>query len=361
MSLPPILQKFANKNCRDYFENQAPSICSVSCAHYNGFINLSDKSHLDRVFIAESDKRVKSFIFEALFLKCLKNQGLISTGWLYIDYSIGNYAFKLIDERSPISSVDLIIEEQFKKLGFSVTYVKYGASTNNFSASTCHDGVYSDFFDFMQNTYNVGAKVTPSNAKASKPSKSTVGKLSCFLTQEELRTIAISRLFINAYCIPIFEYPPIDIDAFLLIEEELFIVEFKRKYPAKEKVFGCDKHIYRMVNRIKKSNISFLHIILTTPNWDKNYDQIELLEQKNAYIFKESLWLAITLNPSSFAGHLHTQGEDSGMQKGKRTQYQVDVDEFSIIGEGYCFNIMKLNNSNDIPTYSTLEDKRIKT
>lgn len=172
---------------------------------------------------------------------------------------------------------------------------------------------------------------------AGQPPKKAMEYLSA-LDRQAANDLIRSRIFINCF-LELTGGRPFDIDAVCRRDGQLFVAEFKRKYPAANGSFGVDKHLTWLADVLART-APLYHFILEdlAGAGGKHRDPTTALTDQSVE-GPHFRWLGVHLGPgfqAKFSSSLRTSGLDSGQKGGNRKQIAIPKRLFTVLQNGHA-------------------------
>lgn len=320
------------------------TVTAACRAHRSDKIDVSTRSHVARLLESEGHKRVEGFVFEQIFKDTLHNtfeSSALSEGW-YFQFDSKDepsHWFQLVFGTT-LSPTDHFVSEWLRENGASVYRVYFSADSNTFEGHkimASSDVVETMPLASLMHEVTGREAVQPRNYEHINMARqhSAISQIKGRLSDQQMLELGASRIFVNCYLYPWFGKQPMDIDACIVSEGSVIMIEFKRKYPARDLTFGLDEQPHgKLCDWLAEKDGDFAHVILVSPVWDANVSPFHLLgHESDSAPF--ACWLGAFLDDRSFiSGHHSTRGRDSGMLGGHRQQRKLPVGSFVELGTG---------------------------
>ncbi|MCI1151927.1 hypothetical protein [Stenotrophomonas maltophilia] len=328
---------------RSLRNGESPTTCSIAAAFYQKKINCEDPlrtAPAAAYFGAESAKRVSAFVFENLFSNRIAKNHEISTGW-HACRTPGKtnilHWFKLLHFEGQWNSLDQEFSKSLIAQGHSVWRAWFRHDSLFISGIKEKSTVYNAVEFIEKNPFNINSssgRVREMSDGGELPMKALEHLLN--LDRNVLNRIIQSRIFMNCF-LELVTWRPFDVDAVCKSGKEMFVAEFKRKYPSKEEKLGIDQHLIFLADAL--SGICPLHhfILLDSAGRSgKGSDPTSrILGPYNEG--PNFSWLGLSLEPNlqqNYRESLYTTGNDSGQRKGNRKQLAIPLAKFTRLVNG---------------------------
>jgi len=301
---------------------------------------------------SEGIKRIESFIFEASLKQNLRqiappSKAIFSFGW-----SVGfnkdetpAYWFRFQESDDDWNEADQALAlkiSAFSPSDVSIHRITFNNSLNQYFSQSLTKSQWSAPTPVLQMLHSLPLKLPQNSIKNTgedffNEDRYEIAKkwMRKKKFENEIKNISIHRRLINCVIVPTLGRQIVDLDAVVLSSENnLCCLEFKRKYPSEKiKVFGIDEYPHiKIINFLSNLSISMRHLILVSPNWNKDTSPLSMLED----IVNHSRWrwLAATLDPSSIGQtKMKTFGTNSGHSGQPRTQYNIKWPSLYVLQE----------------------------
>jgi hypothetical protein len=349
---------------------------------------------IDNQLSAEGIKRVESFIFEISLKYHLQKTESKPDLHLSFGWSIGfnkqktaAYWFRFQENENDWNEADqaltLRINDDAKRISpdISIHRITFNSDSNSFLSQTYINDHWS-ISDPIEKMLNKLPAKGPSRSIRDTDEEFFDEKryriASYWMRKnefsEEIKKTSLHRRLINCIIVPALGRQIVDLDAVILTQNNsLQCLEFKRKYPSKnKKTFGLDTHPHiELIKTLSLFSIGMRHLILVSPNWDKDYSPLTMLEDNGSH--KHWRWLAANLDSSSIgATQMKTDGKDSGHSGETRTQYNIKWEYLHVLHEGLrlgtegkekLLEFLASGNLSTLPTatFASLQQVRIKS
>lgn len=304
---------------------------------------------------AEGIKRIESFYFEIILTQRLMHSPQpqdpeYSVGWLvgFDRDSNPAYWFRCQENTDDWNAVDQALLERLSrptpgaKFVPRVLRITYYEDLNCFYSSSNIEGQWTNNEKLVSALHNLANKRPARSIRNTREEHfddtryELAVKWLRTLKTEELKKLSIHRHLINAFLAPILGSQIVDIDTLALTRgNELHYIEFKRKYPSKDKKhFGLDIYPHvKLIEYLKERNVFSQHLILVAPFWNKHISPLAMLSKKQNH--DDWRWIAAKLSTTSFGDiDMKTAGTDSGHSDENRKQATIKWSELFVIHEG---------------------------
>lgn len=331
---------------------QQMTVQSVCNAHKDRRLDPKKRNHVLIQLQGEGHKRVESFLFEQIFarsvVQCL-GQTDISFGWFfqYDEKNTPHYWFKLNSSANQWNTCDDVVVTFLSNTGCVIFSINYNDEEREFYAAQYSGSLWQPqqlLTDALMELTGKKAGVRNNQNIMPEVQRKAIDKINTSFSDAELYHLSLSRLLTNCYLIPWFDRQPMDIDVCCQVNNQIYFLEFKRKYPTRSGTFGIDKHPHiSLAEWLIRTGKTLSLIILVDPLWNKDESPLHLLDEESVTA-ADAAWIGVPLNTSAFSGKtFSTSGQDSGMNPGNRYQPEIRMESFRMLGRGLDIAPDRLN------------------
>ncbi len=311
---------------------------------------------------AEGIKRIESFIFEAFLKQRLRlsktNDNLsFSFGWSlgFNKYRAISYWFRFQESHDDWNNADQALVDKISKDTYSnplvpptILRIEFIESENTFYSQTYKKGNWDAPVPLIKTLKTLPFKAEYGTIRNTEEKHFSDARFKIAMTwmekkffECELKNLSIHRRLINCFLVPALGRQIVDLDAIILTpDNSIDCLEFKRKYPAMgTKSFGLDAHPHiKLIKHLDQYSINLRHIILVSPDWNKDTSPLEMLEDEK--VKAQWHWLVANLTPDAIGTiTMNTNGKDSGHSGEKRTQHNIKWSTIHILQKGIKFTL----------------------
>lgn len=294
-------------------------------------LNLNDSNQLKTLLKHDKPVVLEGMIVENIFIKDVivkrdrLNLNNLSLGWWSVKFKNEFILFKMSDK--PLTQTDIKVFQYLGKINIRTYFCKINENGDlkfaDINKNIIENNLYN-FMDELEFKNLLGMKKVNESLDASKNLKDINRQyevIDFFCRHNMLRDIAIQRYFANFF-LTVYFNNLLNIDGFIMKDNNLYIYEIKYKYVSRKNEFGINKGQAEVFKHFISKNISVINCILEKPKKDEKLTILNLM--KNNELKLKTKWIYHYLNYDELNGIKEAPRKTS--IDGKKTQKYIGID-----------------------------------